>query len=82
MWGITGLGPAFDYYVMNSDEATDKVIETFAEYIACGYHPNDVEQRVYRDLGINPQDFTDYDKRRIQTRVSEIWEQQGAKYNA
>ncbi len=79
MFNITGLGPAFDYYVMNSDEAADKIIKTFADYIACGYHPNDIEQTVYLETGINPGDLTDYDKRRIQTRVSEIWEQQGAK---
>jgi hypothetical protein len=80
MFNITGLGPAFDYYVMNSDEVADKIIETFADYIARGYHPNDVEWAVYQDAGVNPGDLTDYDKRRIQTRVSEIWEQQGAKY--
>lgn len=72
---ITGLGCGFDYYVMNSDMAANKVIRAFEQAISQGYFPNDIEQEIYRQTNVNPNDLSDFDKNRIQLKVSEIWEQ-------
>ena len=71
--GITGLGPAADYYVMNSSEKTDKVIALFESAIAQGYCPELVEQEIYKQAKVNPADFTYADKERISRRVNEVW---------
>ena len=73
MWGITGLGPAADYYVMNSAQKRDEVINAFEKAIYAGLHPNDVERDIYRQTNTNPADFTDSDKRYIQRKVEEIY---------
>ena len=73
MIGITGLGSAADYYVMNSSQNADTIIRAFEAAIRAGYHPNEVEQRIYAETGINPADLTPSDKNRIQRRVEEVY---------
>ena len=82
MYGITGLGSAADYYVMDSSQKADKVIQAFEAAIMAGYHPNDVEQKIYAETGVDPSDFTMTDKRRIQRTVEEIYKSftQGRRY--
>lgn len=72
--GITGLGPAADFYMMNSSQDADKVIALFESAIAQGYHPEAVEQEVYDQAGVDPADLTDFDKRRILLKVNEAYE--------
>lgn len=69
---ITGYQP-LDFQIMNSDQSATKVIEMFEDAISKGYHPNDVEQEIYARAGVNPSDFTWYDKERIQRRVEEVY---------
>lgn len=78
MIGITGLGSGIDYMAMQSSYDADKVIALFESAINQGYHPNEVEQEVYRQAGVNPSDFTWYDKDRIQRRVEEIYKANGS----
>ena len=73
MYGITGLGQGFDNYIMNSDTNADIVIAAFEEFIKQGYHPNEVEQEVYRQTGVDPRDLSSWDRQRIQRRVEEIY---------
>ena len=73
MIGITGFGPPMDYYIMNSYQTADAIIYAFEAAIRAGYHPNEVEQQIYADLGIDPKDLTASDKNRIQRRVEEIY---------
>lgn len=75
--GITGFGQPIDYMVMQSSEDADKVIECFESAIMQGYHPNEVEQEVYRQAGVDPNTFMWYDKERIQRRVEEIYRSKG-----
>lgn len=74
MINISGLGPAMDCYIMNSDLAADKVISLFEDAIRKGYHPEEVEQEIYRQANVNPADFTEFDKQKITRRVSEIYQ--------
>lgn len=74
MYGITGLGPAADNYIRESDNKADKAIKAFEEYIKQGYHPETVERRVWIETHIDPRfDLTDSDKKRIQRQVEEIY---------
>ena len=72
--GITGLGSGIDCMVMQSDVDADKVISMFKSAILQGYNPVTVEPEVWRQSGVDPADLTEFDKQRIQTKVSEIWE--------
>ena len=72
--GITGLGYGFDNYMMNSNQDADAVINTFREFIKQGYHPEEIEQEVYRRTGVNPMNLTSWDKQRIQRKVEEIYQ--------
>lgn len=74
MNGITGLGSGIDYMVMQSSYDADRVIEIFEDAISKGYHPETVEQDVYRQARVNPADFTEFDKKRIALKVNEIYE--------
>lgn len=71
--GITGLGYGCDYYVMNSNDNADKVIKAFEVAIENGYDPVEVEQEIYKQTHVNPEDLTWYDKQRIQRKVEEIY---------
>lgn len=66
--------------IMQSAEDADKVIALFESAIMQGYHPNDVEQEVYRQANVNPSDFTWYDKQKIQRKVEEIYKSKGSRY--
>ena len=74
MIGITGMGPVMDMMVMQSSADADRVIELFESAIMQGYHPNDIEQEVYRQAGVNPADFMQYDKEKIQRKVEAAYE--------
>lgn len=74
MYGITGLGNAFDCYVMNSAQKTDEIVAEFEKAIYAGLHPNDVEQDIYLRTGTNPADLTNSDKNYIQNKVSAIYQ--------
>lgn len=76
MIGITGLGPAADYYVMDKSQKVDEVIAEFERLIMLGYHPNDVEQRVYRKVGVDPATFTSSDKSYIVQRIEQAYKAQ------
>lgn len=71
---ITGLGSAFDCYMMNSYHEANKVIKLFESAVAQGYNPVEVEQEVWNKAGVDPATLLDTDKKRIQLRVNEIWE--------
>lgn len=73
MMNITGYRP-LDFQIMNSDQNAEKVIALFEDAISKGYHPNDVEQEVYAQAGVDPSEFTWYDKERIQRRVEAAYE--------
>jgi len=70
---ITGMGPAYDAYMVHNYNNVEKVIKAFEVAIENGYHPNDVEQQIYRETGVNPNNLTFYDKQQIQHRVEEIY---------
>lgn len=76
MIGITGLGPAADYYVMDKSQKVDEVVAEFERLIMLGYHPNDVEQQVYRKVGVNPAIFTSSDKAYIVKAVERAYKSQ------
>ena len=63
-----------DAMVMQSDQDADRVIAAFEVAIGNGFHPEEVEQDIYQQLGVNPADFTRYDKEKISRKVNEIWE--------
>jgi len=72
-WGITGI-ESIDYRIMNSDAAVDTVIALFESAAKQGYTPGEVEDEVYRQAGVDPADFTSYDRSRIQASVNDIFE--------
>lgn len=69
-----------DAMVMQSASDVDKVIALFENAIEQSYHPNEVEQEVYRQANVNPSDFTWYDKQKIQRKVEEIYKSKGNRY--
>lgn len=72
MMGITGLGTGIDYMVMQSSKDADIFLKTFETYYRQGIDPNCIEQMVYSQTNINPDNFTNYDKRRITRKIEEI----------
>lgn len=70
---ITGYQP-LDFQIMNSDYNARRVIELFEDAISKGYHPNEIEQDIYLQAGVNPSEFTWYDKEMIQRRVEAVYE--------
>ena len=71
---ITGMGTAFDCHVMQSDADANKVIELFEVAMRAGYHPLEVEQKIWQQSGVDPTSLTDFDKQRIELKVNEIWD--------
>ena len=71
--GITGLGQAFDNYVMNSQSNIDKVVKEFDKYIRQGIRPEDAERRVWIGTGIDPKTLTDYEKKEILRKVEALY---------
>lgn len=86
---ISGISPRYpngylngiDTMIMQSDEAANKVIAAFEDAISKGFHPEIVEQDIYRQTGVDPADFTEYDKEKILKRVNEIWESHNNRRN-
>lgn len=72
MYGITGIN-SIDYRIMNSDAAVSTVVALFESAAEQGYSPKDVEDEVFRQAGVDPDDLTLADKERIQVSVNEIW---------
>lgn len=76
--GISGIGSPYynglDNMIKQSDENVDRVLALFESAIMQGYNPEAVEAEVYRQAGVDPADFTFYDKQRISKKVNEIWE--------
>lgn len=68
-------------HIMQSSSDVDKVIPMFEAAVAAGLHPEDVEQDIYRQAGVNPADFTEFDKERILKRVNEIYSAQNSFYD-
>ena len=62
-----------DAMIMQSSEDADKVIAMFDSAIQQGFHPEAVEQDIYEQLNVNPNDLTDYDKVRISHAVNKLW---------
>jgi len=62
-----------DAMIMQSSEDADKVIAMFDSAIQQGYHPEVVEQDIYEQLNINPDNLTDFDKVRISHAVNKLW---------
>lgn len=63
-----------EYSIMQTDEDVDRVIALFASAAAQGYEsPVDIESEVYRQAGVNPENFNDVDKERIQSAVNKLW---------
>ena len=64
--------------VMTSDEAADKMIDLFTSAIEKGYHPEEVELEIYRQ--VDPSLLLPNDKERVQRKIQEIWNSKGAYY--
>ena len=62
-----------DAMIMQSSEDADKVIAMFDSAIQQGFHPEVVEQDIYEQLNINPDNLTDFDKVRISHAVNKLW---------
>ena len=62
-----------DAMIMQSREDADKIIAMFDSAIQQGYHPEVVEQDIYEQLNINPDNLTDFDKVRISHAVNKLW---------
>ena len=62
-----------DAMIMQSSEDADKVIAMFDSAIQQGYHPEVVEQDIYEQLNINPDNLTNFDKVRISHAVNKLW---------
>ena len=60
-------------HIMQSSEDADKVIAMFDSAIQQGFHPEAVEQDIYEQLNVNPNDLTDFDKVRISHAVNKLW---------
>ena len=62
-----------DAMIMQSSENADKIIAMFDSAIQQGCHPEVVEQDIYEQLNINPDNLTDFDKVRINHAVNKLW---------
>ena len=72
----TGKVNGFQGMVMQTEEEFDKVIKCFEAFIAAGFNPaNEVVQKeVFKTCGINPNDISIFNKKRLERKVNEIWE--------
>ena len=59
---------------MQSQQNVDILIKDFEQAIAAGYNPNVVIEQVFRNRGINENDLTDSDKRRLERKVEQIYQ--------
>lgn len=72
MYGITGIN-SIDYRIMNSDAAVDTVVALFKSAAEQGYTPKEVENEVFLQAGVDPDDLTSADKELIKISVNGIW---------
>lgn len=75
MNGITGLGQAFDYYMMQSEMSADETEEDFEEAIAAGLNPNneDLQRQIFKSAGMDYKDMLALDQQRLKRRVEETY---------
>lgn len=75
MNGITGLGQAFDYYMMQSEMSADEAEEDFEEAIAAGLNPNneDIQRQIFKSAGMDYKDMLALDQQRLKRRVEETY---------
>ena len=60
--------------IMQSDEDADRVIALFESAAAQGYDdPVAIESEIYRQAGVNPEDFNILDRQKIQNAVNNLW---------
>lgn len=66
----------FQAMVMQEQEDADRVIECFLQAIAAGYIPTSpiVQRAVFEKAGVDINDLDDFNKRRIEKKVNEVWE--------
>ena len=66
----------FQTMVMQEQQDADRVIECFLEAIAAGYNPTSpiVQKAVFEKAGVDINDLDDFNKRRIEKKVNEVWE--------
>jgi hypothetical protein len=62
--------------VMQSQQDADRVITCFTEAIAAGYDPTlvTVQNAVFNKAGVDILTLDDYDIKRIENKVQEVWE--------
>lgn len=74
MNGITGLGQAFDYYMMQSEMSADRAEEDFEEAISAGLNPNDedLQRQIFKSAGMDYKDMLVLDQQRLKRRVEEM----------
>ena len=66
----------FQTMVIQEQEDADRVIEFFEKAIAAGYNPNDIhiQYMIFKKAKVDINDLDDFNKKRIEKRVNEIWE--------
>ena len=66
----------FQAMVMQEQEDADRVIECFIQAIAAGYIPTSpmIQKAVFEKAGVDINDLDDFNRRRIEKKVNEIWE--------
>ena len=68
-----GLPEGIEYRIMNSSVKAREFISACKNAIRQGINPEEIEAQLYEELGIDPDDFTYYDKERITKEVNEFW---------
>lgn len=68
-----GLPEGLEYRIMNSSAKAREFISACKNAIRQGINPEEIEAQLYEELEINPDDFTYYDKERIEKEVNEFW---------
>ena len=66
----------FQAMVMQADLEADILIACFEEAIKAGLNPTleSVQMQVFNAANIDPADLDDFNRRRVEKRVQEIWE--------
>ena len=66
----------FQTMVMQADLDADRLIACFEAAIAAGLNPTleSVQLQVFNATNVDPTDLDDFNRRRVEKRVQEIWE--------
>jgi hypothetical protein len=66
----------FQTMTMQREADADRVIECFMQAIAAGYIPTSpiVQKAVFEKAGVDINDLDDFNIKRIEKKVNEIWE--------